>query len=112
MKHSAGSYVSGFLLSIALTVEAYLLTVSHTFSSHVLMIVVLLLAIVQLLVQLLFFLHLDRAAKSPWNIIIFLFMGLVVSILVFGSLWIMQNLNYHMQSPAKTDQYMQRNEGL
>lgn len=110
------SYTIGFLLSLALTLEAYLLVVHHTFSAVGLTITVLILAIVQLLVQLFFFLHLDRSVRAPWNIIIFMFMGMIVSIVVFGSLWIMHNLNYQMknrmQSPGQSKKYMKDNEGL
>jgi cytochrome o ubiquinol oxidase operon protein cyoD len=109
---SLRTYVIGFVLSLLLTAEAYQMVVSHTFSPSKLIIIVLVLAVVQLVVQLFFFLHLDRMARSPWNIIILLFMGIVVSILVFGSLWIMQNLNYHMQTPAQINQYMQKNADL
>ena len=112
MPGTAKSYTFGFLLSLALTYEAYQLVVSHSFSSGRLIAVALGLAIVQLLVQLFFFLHFDRARKPAWNILVFLFMTLVVSILVYGSLWIMQNLNYHMKSPAQTEQYLKNNEGI
>jgi cytochrome o ubiquinol oxidase operon protein cyoD len=98
--------------SLRTYVIGFVLVVSHTFSPSKLIIIVLVLAVVQLVVQLFFFLHLDRMARSPWNIIILLFMGIVVSILVFGSLWIMQNLNYHMQTPAQINQYMQKNADL
>jgi cytochrome o ubiquinol oxidase operon protein cyoD len=104
------------MLSLALTIEAYLLVVNHSFSASILIGVILALAITQLLVQLFYFLHLDQAVRAPWNILIFLFMGLVVSIVVFGSLWIMQNLNYNMstrgQTPAQIDQYIQHDEGI
>ncbi len=106
------SYSIGFLFSLALTVEAYLLVRGHTFPSDWTVVIVLALAIVQLLVQLFYFLHFDRAAKASWNIVAFLFMALVISIIVFGSLWIMQNLNYRMRSPSDTNTYIHRNEDL
>jgi len=40
-----------------------------------------------------------------------LFAGLVVLIVVVGSLWIMNNLNYHM-SPAATDAAIMKDEGI
>ncbi len=109
---SIRSYTIGFVLSIALTLEAFILVLNHSFSHPVVLVLILIMAVVQLLVQLFFFLHLDRAAKAPWNIIVLLCMGVVISIVVFGSLWIMQNLNYHMLSPAETEKYMQKNEDL
>ena len=106
------SYIIGFVLSLALTLEAYALVTSGLYSAGVTVTLILLLAIIQLLVQLFFFLHLDRAIRAPWNIVMLLFMGMVVAIVVFGSLWIMQNLNYHMQSPAQKEEYMLENEDL
>ena len=50
----------------------------------------------QFFTQLLFFLHLGRETKPRWKLLVFLFMTMIVAILVFGSLWIMYNLNYHM----------------
>ena len=54
------------------------------------------LAVVQLVVQLVFFLHLGRERQPRWNLLAFAFMAIVLLILVLGSLWIMNNLNYHM----------------
>jgi cytochrome o ubiquinol oxidase operon protein cyoD len=63
------------------------------------------LAVAQLLVQLVFFLHLGREPKPRQNLVVFLFMLLVIGILVIGSLWIMHNLNYHMtMTPKQMDQ--------
>jgi cytochrome o ubiquinol oxidase operon protein cyoD len=109
---SVRSYAIGFVLSIALTLEAFILVLNHSFSHPAVLVLILIMAIVQMLVQLFFFLHLDRAAKAPWNILVLICMGIVISIVVFGSLWIMQNLNYHMMSPAETEKYMQKNEDL
>lgn len=53
-------------------------------------------AISQLLVQLIFFLHLGRGSNVRWNILVFLFATLVILIVVIGSLWIMNNLDYNM----------------
>ena len=105
-------YVIGYILSLALTIEAYLLTVNGTFSPKVVIAAVVGLAIVQLMVQLFYFMHFDRMVRAPWNIVMFLFMAMVVAIVVFGSWWIMENLDYHTTSPAKTEEYMKRQEGF
>ena len=97
-----GSYSLGFGLSVLLTVAAYVLVTHHVLAGWQLIGAVTLLAALQLLTQLWFFLHLGRGSKSKWNLVIFLFMLMVVGILVLGSLWIMYNLNYghtHSMSP-------------
>jgi len=113
------SYVAGFGLSILLTLGAYFLANAHVQSghlwpsSHQLLVAWLVgLALVQFVVQLIFFLHLGRETKPRWNLLVFGFMGLVVAILVFGSLWIMNNLNYNMMPPADTNTYMEHEEGI
>ena len=113
-KHlSPKPYIIGFILSILLTIEAYILTLSHSFSTETIIAIILVLAIVQLFVQLFFFLHLDRLTKAPWNIIMFIFMAIVVGTIVFGSLWIMKHLDYgHIHSSDKQWEYIQDNEDL
>lgn len=112
------SYISGFLFSLALTLAAYALVNRHVQTDHqdlshaFIISSVVVLALVQFTVQLVYFLHLGRESKPRWNLMAFLFMLLVVIIVVFGSLWIMNNLDYHMRSPTETDSYIHQLEGL
>lgn len=113
--HALRSYVVGFILSVVLTVIAYLLVVNHILSGFGLALAIMGLAAVQLVVQLVFFLHLGLDAKRRWNLAAFLFMGMVLLIIVVGSLWIMNNMNYNMMmTPEQMDQYMkqQSNKGF
>ncbi len=89
------SYFIGFVLSLALTVVAYTFVVNKSFRTLPMIALVVILALVQLTVQLVFFLHLDKGSKPRWNLVVFVFMLMVVFIIVFGSLWIMYNLDYH-----------------
>ncbi len=102
----------GFFLSLILTYEAYLLVTYHILSDRLLLAAVVVAAVMQLVVQLVFFLHLGSESKPRWNLIVFLFTLMVLVILVFGSLWIMHNLDYHMMSPVETDTYIQHEEGI
>lgn len=113
------SYVSGFVLSLILTLTAYFVVMQHNdssqprFSYQYIVTFILILALVQLFVQLLFFLHLDRESKPRWNLMVASFAVTVVLILVLGSLWIMHNLDYHhMESPAATDKAIIKDEGV
>jgi len=107
---SLTSYTIGFVLSIILTVAAYVLVLHHLLTGNLLIATIAGLALLQLMVQLLFFLHLNQV-KSRWNAIIFWFMVLIVAIFVFGSLWIMKNLNYNM-TPAQINAYMNSQDSL
>lgn len=111
----ASSYVLGFGLSLAITLLAYVLVVNKLISGYSLAIAIGVLAVTQLVVQLRLFLHLGKEAEPRWNLLVFDFMILIVVILVFGSLWIMFNLDYHHEdtmSPAETDTYLLQDEGL
>jgi cytochrome o ubiquinol oxidase operon protein cyoD len=106
------SYVVGFVLSIAATVIAYLIVVNHVWPMQMLVYVILIVAVMQLVVQVVFFLHIGRG--SHWKFVTFLFAILVVLIIVIGTIWIMNNLNYNMMrmTPDQMNIYMQQNEGI
>lgn len=110
-KLKLGSYVAGFVLSILLTMTAYLMVVNHGASRTFLIVLVGLLAVVQFIVQGYFFLHLGKESKPKWKLFVFIFMIGIVLIIVFGSLWIMDNLNYRMTLPQQV-QYMNDQDGL
>jgi cytochrome o ubiquinol oxidase operon protein cyoD len=106
------SYVTGFGLSVLLTLVAYLFVTHHIFSGWTLFAAIVGLALVQFAVQLVCFLHLGRETKPRWKSLAFSFMILIVAILVLGSLWIMTNLNYHMMSsPTQVNQYLKNQDG-
>ncbi len=111
---SVFSYTVGFAFSIILTLVAYITAVKGSLSGWGLIYLLAGLAVIQLVVQLVFFLHLGRESKPRWNLTVFAFALMVVIILVFGSLWIMKNLNYsHNQlSPQQTDQTIIKDEGI
>ncbi|HEV7454097.1 MAG TPA: cytochrome C oxidase subunit IV family protein [Candidatus Saccharimonadales bacterium] len=99
-------YVADFLFSILLTLIAYTLIVRGVLPGTYMMLVVAGLAIIQLLVQLLFFLRLGRGSKPHWNLLVLGFSLLMVIILVFGSLWTMNNV-----TPSQTDDYIVHGQG-
>lgn len=108
-------YIIGFVLSLVLTLLAYGIVVGGT-SAPWLLPALGVLAIVQMLVQLTFFLHLGEEARPRWKIISFLFMASALSIIVAGSIWIMSNLNYNMMymTADEKESYMlkQYNKGF
>lgn len=108
--HTASSYVIGFVLSLLLTVGSYVLVVYHV-SFFPLVGMLVFLALIQLFVQLFFFLHLGQEAKPQWNLLIFLMTLLILGIILGGTLWIMHNLSYHM-TPREIHQYMQNQSGI
>lgn len=109
---SLRSYIIGFVLSVCLTLVAFYVVANSSFSGWSLTYFIMLLAVIQLAIQLICFLHLRAEAEPRWNLLIFDFMLIVLVILVFGSLWIMQHLNYHTMSPTDTDTYLLEEEGI
>lgn len=92
---TVSKYVTGFILSLLLTLAAYALVVGG--STHPWLLLILgVLAILQMIVQLVFFLHLGDEARPRQKLWSFIFMVIVLLILVVGSIWIMYNMNYNM----------------
>ena len=54
------------------------------------------LGIVQMIVHLVYFLHMNAASSKSWNMAALVFTVVVVAILVVGSLWVMYHLNMNM----------------
>lgn len=98
-------YVSGFVFSVMLTLTAYLAVVHEWFIGWTLLIVIAILAVLQLIVQVVFFLHLNEEKKPRWHLRAMLFTVTTVLIVVIGSIWIMHNLDYNMM-PDEQEQYM------
>ncbi len=93
---SLKSYIIGFVLSLLLTFGSFGL-VMHGALSHTITIVgVVALCVLQLLVQLVYFLHMDRSKEQRNNVSTFLFTTLVIALLVGLSLWIMFSIHFEM----------------
>lgn len=100
-------YIIGYALALFLSIVAYDLVVLGS-ANQWLVAELLVLAIIQLVIQLAFFLHLGDEAKPRLKILSFAFMSVILVIIIVGSLWIMDNLNYNMihMSPSEKDNYM------
>jgi len=106
------SYIVGFILSILTTLAAYLVVVNHLWPMQTLVYIVLGIAVVQLIVQVVFFLHIGRG--THWKVVTFAFAILVILIVVVGTIWIMNNLDYNMMqmTPEQQQIYMLQHEGI
>lgn len=105
------SYITGFFISILFAALSYIAVLKHLFSKNALISIVVIFAMVQMIVQFVFFLHLGKEEKPRWNVMAFLFMLLVVAIIVIGSLWIMANLDYSLMSEMDM-KHMAEHEGI
>ena len=98
------AYVQGVCLSLFFTLVSFGIVAIHVnklnywpmLSDTGLYITLAILAIAQLLVQVICFLRLNNSKEGKWELMPFIFTILIVAILVSGTLWIMYNLNYNM----------------
>lgn len=102
-------YTIGFVLSLVLTLVAYNLAV-YGEANTLLLLTLGVLAIAQMIVQLVFFLHLGDEVRPRYKLASFVFMAGILLIIVVGSLWIMANLDYNMQhmSANEKENYMMK----
>ncbi len=90
------SYVIGFVLSLVFTVIPYYLVVHKTISGRSLLLTILGFAVIQMIIQITFFLHLGRGPKPRWNLFFFVSTVGIILIVVGGSIMIIHNLHYNM----------------
>lgn len=93
---SLKSYLTGFVLSLILTAIPFALLMRGTLSSSAALAGIFSAGIVQILVHLHYFLHLDTSSAARWNLLALMFTLLILALFVGGTLWIMFNLNYRM----------------
>ena len=90
---SLKAYVIGLVACLLLTCASFLVTIYKPIEGFSLLVGLVALALIQAVVQLLFFLHVGQEAKPRWETMVFLFMVLVLCIIAIGTLWIMYNLD-------------------
>lgn len=93
---SLHSYVTGFLLSVLLTAVPFALVMSGAVSASVAVPTALVLGVAQMIVHLIYFLHMNGSSGYAWNAAALVFTVIIVAIVVVGSLWVMYHLNTNM----------------
>ena len=89
-------YVVGLGVSLVLTLASFGTVMSGLVPHGAAMGLLALLCVVQLLAQLVFFLHLGSAPDQRANTGIFVCTALLIAIIVAGSLWVTHNANANM----------------
>ncbi|AIO68896.1 cytochrome o ubiquinol oxidase subunit IV [Burkholderia sp. ABCPW 14] len=95
---TVGGYVAGFILSVLLTAASFGLVLSGALSSHASLIALAALAFVQIVVHLVYFLHMNASSGQRWNVMAFSYTVLTAAILIVGTLWVMHNVGMNMMS--------------
>ncbi len=108
---ATASYVIGFLLSVVFTVGSYYLVVNHRVSGNTLLSAIIGFAILQMLIQVFFFLHLGRGPKPAYNVVFFGATVGFILVVISGSLFIMSHLYANMAALQVTTRLAQT-EGI
>jgi len=95
---SVKSYMVGFILSIILTAIPFGLVMFPSLPKNLTVLVVVAMAVIQVVVHLVYFLHMDRSKEQRSNVSTFLFTTMVIALLVGLSLWIMFSIHYEMMA--------------
>ena len=94
------SYMLGFALAAILTGIAFALVMTKTIANPtVLGFVVLGLAAVQVVVHMVYFLHMNTRSEGGWTLLALVFTAVILMIMLSGSIWVMYHLNTNMMPP-------------
>jgi cytochrome o ubiquinol oxidase subunit IV len=89
-------YLLGLAISIALTALSFWAVGTHLIYGPGIMMAIVVLAVAQMGVHLVFFLHLTTAPDNANTVLALAFGVLIVGLIVFGSVWVMYHLNHNM----------------
>ena len=95
---SFGGYMTGFILAVILTVAAFALVLTGTLTGQDALYAISGLALVQIVVHLVFFLHMNTSSEQRWNVTAFAFTALTAVVVIGGTLWVLHNVAMNMMS--------------
>lgn len=102
---SRRGYWIGFLLSVVLTAIPFGLVMSGVIAdTRVTAGIIMAAAAIQIVVHMVFFLHMNTKSEAGWTFMALIFTIIIVVIVIAGSLWVMYNMNVNMmpQMPMET----------
>ncbi|PRC92756.1 cytochrome o ubiquinol oxidase subunit IV [Solimicrobium silvestre] len=101
---SLKSYATGFILAVILTAIPFWLVMGNVFEkSSTTGFVILGFAAVQIVVHMIYFLHMNTKSEGGWSMLALIFTGILVIIMMSGSLWVMYHLNHNMMPGMMTE---------
>jgi len=101
---SLRDYVTGFILSVILTAIPFWLVMGKVFADPgVTTLVILGFAAVQIVVHMVYFLHMNPRSEGGWNMLAMIFTTVMVVIILAGSMWVMYHMNANMMPVSPHD---------
>jgi cytochrome o ubiquinol oxidase operon protein cyoD len=92
-------YLVGLVLASALTVASFWASSTHLIYGPGVPIALVVLAVAQMGIHLVFFLHITTSPDNTNNVLALAVGVLIVFVLVFGTVWAMANMNANMMPP-------------
>jgi cytochrome o ubiquinol oxidase operon protein cyoD len=97
-------YMTGFVLAVILTAIPFWLVMAKVFDKpNTTALVILAFAVVQIVVHMIYFLHMDAKSEGGWNMLALIFTLVLVVITLAGSLWVMYHMNTNMMPASLHD---------
>jgi len=93
---SLRDYVIGFGLSVVLTAIPFWLVMARPLPTDLIAPLVVGFAAVQMIVHMIYFLHMNGKAEGGWTMTALVFTIIVIVIMLSGSIWVMYHLNTNM----------------
>jgi cytochrome o ubiquinol oxidase operon protein cyoD len=94
--YSAKDYAIGFVLSLILTAIPFWLVMANVLPTDTTRFVILGFAAVQVVVQMIYFLHLNSKSEDGWNMMAMILTVVLLVIVLSGSIWVMYHMNANM----------------
>jgi cytochrome o ubiquinol oxidase subunit IV len=91
-------YLVGFVLAVILTVASFWSVMSGTFKGETALIVLAVLAAVQMVVHVVFFLHVNTSKEQRWHAGSFAYTIAMALVVIVGTVWVMHNVHMLMMS--------------
>lgn len=98
---SAKEYLTGFVLSVVLTAIPFWLVMAKVLPTPgITTLVILAFAMVQVVVHMVYFLHMNPKSEGGWNLLALIFTAVLLVIVLIGTLWVMHHMNANMMPEA------------
>ncbi|MCM2293229.1 cytochrome o ubiquinol oxidase subunit IV [Allorhizobium sp. BGMRC 0089] len=91
------SYMTGFILSVILTAIPFYLVMTGAIENKALLAAMVMgLGAIQIVVHMIFFLHMNTKSEGGWTVMALVFTMIIIVIALSGSFWVMHHLNTNM----------------
>jgi len=108
-----GGYMIGFVLAVILTAIPFWLVMGKVITDpHTTSLVILAFAIIQIVVHMIYFLHMNTKSEGGWNMLAMMFTAVVLIIMLSGSIWVMFHMNANMMPGMSHDMTEQQAKNL